>query len=204
MLGMNFSKLSLNKTFPYILIVVGIIGLFASFVLTHDTLKIAQNSHYVPSCNLNPVLSCGDVINAAGDKILGLPYPYYGIAVFAVLISAGASMLAGAKFKRWYWLVFQTGVTLGTLGAYLLLLKSIFKIHALCPFCLSVDVVTTILFWYTTLYVIDNKYIKLNNAKAKNAYQWVRKHHLDLLILWFIIVIGLILKHFWYYYGKHL
>lgn len=201
---MNPAKFVLKQAFPYILLACGLAGLIASLILTHDTLAISHNAHYVPSCNLNPVLSCGTVINANGDKILGLPYPFYGIGVFSVLIACGGGMLAGAKYKRWYWLTFQTFVTLGTIGAYALFLKSVYSIHALCPFCLSVDVATTTLFWYTTLYNLDNKVINLKQAWAKNLYKKIRAHHLDLLIFWFIIVIAFILHHFWYYYGKHL
>lgn len=201
---MKSVRFNLTQSFPYLLIIFGVVGLVASLILSHDTLAISHNPGYVPSCNLNPVLSCGSVINASGDKIFGLPYPFYGIGVFAILAVSGVGMLAGATYKRWYWLSFQAMMTLGTIAAYLLLLKSIFKIHALCPFCLSVDVSTTILFWYTTLYNIDKGTIKLKGRGIKSAHRWVRKHHLDLLILWFIIVIALILKHFWYYYGKHI
>ena len=201
---MTSLRLSFKTSFPYLLIIGGVIGLLASLILSYDTLQVAHNANFVPSCNLNPVLSCGNVINAAGDKILGLPFPYYGTAAFAVLITTGVGMLAGATFKRWYWLSFQVIATFGTIGAYLLLLKSVYKIHALCPYCLSVDVVTTTLFWYLTLYNIDNKILKINGAKAKNLYRWIRLHHLDLLILWLLIVTALVLKHFWYYYGKHL
>ncbi len=201
---MRSLKLSLDRAFPSLLVIGGLLGLLASLMLTYDTLKVGQNAHYIPSCNLNPVLSCGNVINTAGDKILGLPYPYYGIIVFAVILNTGVVMLAGAKLKRWYWLTFQAIFTLGTIGAYLLLLKSIYKIRALCPYCLSVDVVITILFWYLTLYSIDHTIIRIKNTKAKRMYKWVRLHHLDLLIVWFLIIIALIVKHFWYYYGKHL
>jgi uncharacterized membrane protein len=198
------TKASLNKVFPYLLGVGGLLGLVASFILSYDTFRISQNSHYLPSCNLNPVLSCGNVINASGDKIFGVPYPYYGIAAFAVILTIAVVMFAGAKFKNWFWIAFQTAATLGIIGAYSLLLKSIFKIHALCPYCLSVDVVTTTLVWYLTLYNFDNKIIKLKSARAKKIYGWVRMHHLDLLVLWFLLVIAFILNHFWYYYGKHL
>jgi uncharacterized membrane protein len=196
--------LGLRNIFPYMLVIAGILGLLASLILSYDTFQISQNSHYLPSCNLNPVLSCGNVINATGDKIFGLPYPYYGIAAFAVLLTVGVVMFAGAKFKNWFWITFQVVATLGLLGAYGLLLKSIFKIHALCPYCLSIDIVTTTLVWYLTLYNIDNKIFRTNNPKVKQAYRWIRSHHLDLLILWFLIVTALVLKHFWYYYGKHL
>jgi uncharacterized membrane protein len=183
----------------------GVIGLYASLVLSYDTLQIAKNPHYIPSCNLNPVLSCGNVINTAGDTILKLPYPYYGVAAFAVLITVGAGIVAGAKYKRWFWLTFQVALSFGALGSYYLLLKSVYKIHALCPYCLSVDVVVTTLIWYLTLYNIDQKNIVLSKkGPSKRIYAWIRQHHLDLLILWFLIVIALIVKHFWYYYGKHL
>jgi uncharacterized membrane protein len=201
---MKQGKITLGKVFPYLLIIGGIIALVASLILVHDTLAISKNPHYIPDCNLNPVLSCGDVINAPGDTIFGLPYPFYGLTVFPVLIGAGVSMLAGAKFKRWYWITFQALITLGTIGAYFLLIKSVYKIHALCPFCLSVDVVTTTILWYTTLYAIETKVIKFKNSKAQSISKWARKHHLDILVSWFIIVIILLLKHFWYYYGKHL
>jgi len=201
---MRLKKLTLKSTFPYILLIGGIIGIGASLILSYDTFKVSQNPHYIPSCNLNPVLSCGNVINTAGDTIFHIPYPYYGIAAFAVLITVGSGMLAGAKFKRWYWLTFQAALTLGIIGAYLLLIRSVYRIHALCPYCLSVDVVTTTLFWYLTLYNIDQGHIVFKKPKAKKLYAWIRRHHLDILILWFVIVIGLILKHFWYYYRNHL
>jgi uncharacterized membrane protein len=194
----------LNIIYPYLLVGGGILGLLASLILTHDTLALTSNAHYVPFCNVNPVLSCGSVINAAGDKIFGLPYPFYGIAAFAVLIASGVGMLAGASYRRWYWLTFQIAIVFGTIGAYYLLLKSIFTIHALCPFCLSVDAVTTTLLWYTTLYNIEHKIITLKGSRLITIYGWARKHHVDILVGWFVLVIAFILHHFWYYYGKHL
>jgi len=196
------NRLTLQKVFPYLVVAGGIIGLVASFILTRDVLAILHNPHYVPACNLNPVFNCGKVINESHDTIFGVQLPIFGIGLFAVLIAAGAGMLAGAKYKRWYWLTFQTLMTLGTIGAYYLLAKSAFQIHALCPFCLSMDVVATTLLWYTTLYNIDTGAIRLRRAKAKAIYGWVRRHHLDILITWFLIVIGILLHQFWYYYGK--
>jgi hypothetical protein len=64
-------------------------------------------------------------------------------------------------------------------------------------------VVTITAFWYVTLYNHDQKYIRLPKGKLQSAHDWVRRHHLDILILWFLIIAGLILKHFWYYYGRY-
>lgn len=197
-------RLTLPVVFPYLLIIGGVLGLLFSFILSHDTLQIALKPGYAPSCNFNPVLSCGSVIRAEGDTILGLPFPYYGIAAFTAILTAGVGMFAGAVYKRWYWLTFQTFAVLGFAGAIALLLKSMFVIHALCPFCLGVDLIVSILVWYLTLYNIDSGHIKLRSARLKKIYGWIRSHHLDLLVLWVLLVVVFILNHFWYYYGKHL
>jgi hypothetical protein len=82
--------------------------------------------------------------------------------------------------------------------------ESVYRIHNLCLYCIAVWIVTITAFWYVTLYNIDRKHIRLPAGAAQKAYGWVRRHHLDLLILWFLIIAALILKHFWYYYGKKL
>jgi uncharacterized membrane protein len=196
-------SLTLEKVLPYILIVGGAVGLFASFVLTYDTLKIAENPNYVPSCSLNPVVSCGSVIDSTEGHMFGLPNPFYGIAAFAVIITIGFAIVAGAKFKRWFWLGLQAGAIAGIAWAYWMFFKSMYSIHALCPYCLSVDVATTTMVWYLTLYNIRVGNISVPK-RLQGAYNFARQHHLDILLLWFILMIALILKHFWYYYGKHL
>jgi hypothetical protein len=115
----------------------------------------------------------------------------------------GVAMLAGAKFKRWFWQGLETGVTFGLIFAFWLLFESVYRIHALCPYCLAVDVVVITLFWYNTLYCIEKKYIVLK-GKTLQVAQFARQHHLDILVLAFLVIIGVILKHFWYYYGHNL
>lgn len=136
-------------------------------------------------------------------QIFSTPSTYVGFGVFAALIVIGIAILAGAKFKRWFWVGMQIGVTLGVLGILGLFIDSVYFINALCPFCMSIWVVTITTFWYVTLYNFDNKHLSLPKGKPQKVYAWVRKHHLDLLILFFLIIIALILNHFWYYYGRY-
>jgi hypothetical protein len=63
-------------------------------------------------------------------------------------------------------------------------------------------VITITSFWYVTLFNIDQKNIKLP-ARLNKPYVFVRRHHLDILIIWLFIIACLILKHFWYYYGRN-
>ena len=201
---MSYKAITLPKALPYILVVGGIIAYIASFILAVDKVRILQNPNYIPSCNLNPVLSCGTVMLSKQANAFGFPNPFIGLGTFPVIMVVGGAMLAGAKFKRWFWLGFETGLMIGIVFAYWLLFESIYRIHALCPFCLVVDVVLITVSWYVTLYVIDNKYLKLPKGQLQKIYAWIRRRHLDILIAWFIILIAIILKHFWYYYGQHL
>ena len=197
-------KITLQKALPYILVLAGIIGIYCSFVLSIDKIKILENPHFIPSCNLNPVLSCGDVMHSKQADVFGFPNPFIGLGAFSGVLVIGGAMLAGAKMKRWFWLVFEAGLALGLAFAYWLLFESIYRIKALCPYCLTVDVVMITISWYVTLYIFDQKHLPLPKGRWQTVYAWIRRHHLDILIAWFLIVIAVILHHFWYYYGKHL
>jgi uncharacterized membrane protein len=198
-----FKNVTLSKAIPYLLIVGGVIGLICSFIITEDKLKLAENPHFTPSCNLNPVISCGSVMSSKQGSLLGFPNPWIGLAAFAVLVTIGVSILAGSKFKRWFWVGLETGIVLGLAFAYWLLAESIYRIHALCPYCLAVDVVVITLFWYVSLYGVQEGFIKLP-ARLIGLGDFARKHHLDILLFWFVILIAVILQHFWYYYGQFL
>ncbi len=199
---MTSKNLSLEKTLPYLLLIVGLIGYACSFVIMFDKIQILKNPGYIPSCSLNPIISCGSVMQSKQANVFGFPNPFIGLGAYPVLAAIGLAMLAGARFKRWFWLTLNAGIALGLTFAYWLLCESVYRIHALCPYCLAIDVVTITIFWYVTLYNIDRKHLRLPKGTATATYVWIRRHHLDILVAWFIIIIGLILKHFWYYYGK--
>ena len=200
---MTNNSWTLQRALPYILIIGGIIAYICAFILTQDKFKVLENPNFIPSCNLNPIISCGGVMQSKQAAIFGFPNPLIGLGAYPSLIVVGAAMLAGARFKRWFWLALNAGMALGTAFALWLLFESIYRIHALCPFCLGTDAVTLPMFWYITLYNVDRKNIRLPKGGAQRVYGWVRRHHLDLLVLFYLIIIGLILNHFWYYYGRN-
>ncbi|HEX7368293.1 MAG TPA: vitamin K epoxide reductase family protein [Candidatus Saccharimonadales bacterium] len=202
---MAASKITLEKVLPWMLVIVGIVGIVASIVITNDKFDLAANPAFRPNCDLNPVVSCGSVMASPQAHAFGVMNPYVGLIGFPVLVTIGMALFAGARFKRWFWLGMQAGLTFGIIFAYWLLYESVYAIHALCPYCLSVDLVLTIMFWYGLLYIVGKGYLPL---PKKGIWQKLaaaaRAHHLDILILWFLIVIFFIFKHFWYYFGSHL
>lgn len=199
----NGSLGKLLTILPWILVIGGSIGIFASTMITIEKFDLASNPHYQPVCNLNPIISCGSVMASKQAHAFGFMNTYIGLIGFPVLVTIGMGMLASAKFKRWFWQGMQIGLTFGILFAYWLLFESIYRIRALCPYCLSVDVALTVVFWYVTLFNFYEGNLKLPTSFGSTG-KFVKRHHLDILVTWFILIIALILQHFWYYFGQHL
>lgn len=194
---------TVKNALPYILVLGGIVGTYCAFVLSQDKLKLIENPGAHLNCSLDPVIACGNVIKSAQGHAFGFPNPFLGLAGYAAVLTIGVALLAGGRFKRWFWLLVEAGLlfAMGFLGW--LLFQSLYSIHALCPYCLAVDTVTIPVFWYVTLYNIDQSNIRLPKGRAQKAYGWVRRHHLDLLILSYLLIIFWVVKHFWYYYGRN-
>src|SRR5690606_4207696 len=104
---------TLDKTLPYILIVGGILGLFAAATLTIEKIAVLEDPSHELSCSINQVLSCGSRMIYKQASAFQFPYPLIGIAAFSFVVTIGAGLLAGAKYKRWFWLGLQAGTIFG-------------------------------------------------------------------------------------------
>jgi uncharacterized membrane protein len=194
------AKRTLETVLPWLLLIGGIIAFLASFMLTLDKIELIKNPAFVPECNLNPIISCGSVMNTAQASAFGFMNSLLGIAGFAGISVIGAALLAGAKFKRWFWLGLQLGAIFGVVFIHWLIFETIYRINALCPYCMIVWVVMIPTFWYTTLYNLRAGNIALP-ARLKSVGPFLQKHHADILIVWFLIILGMIATHFWYYWS---
>lgn len=196
-------NITLQKVLPWLLVICGIIGLACALIIMYDKVELLKNPAFKPNCDLNPIISCGSVMESKQANAFGFPNPFLGIVGFSVVITIGMAILAGAtKLKRWFWLGLQAGTIFGVLFVHWLFFQSVYRINALCPYCMVVWVMTITLFWYVTHYNIQMGYIRLQGW-ARQAALFARRHHLDILLLWFLVIAFFILKHFWYYYGQH-
>lgn len=191
----------LAAALPYILIIGGIIGIICSVILMSDQIQIWKDPQFLPSCNLNPIVSCGTVINSKEGEIFGIPAPFFGLMVFPAILTVGVAMLAGATFKSWFWRLFEAGMVGSVLFALWLFWLSLYRVHAVCPFCLTVDVAVYTVAWYTTLYVIREQHI-LIPRRLLGLADFARMHHAEILVTWLLLITALILQHFWYYFGQ--
>lgn len=201
-LSVMIKTTELAKGLPWLLIIGGVIGILCSVILVHDQVAIWKNPNFVPACSLNPVVNCGTVIDSKQGEVFGIPAPFFGLLVFPALVTIGTAILAGAKLKRWFWQWLGAGAVGGVAFALWLFWLSMYKVHALCPFCLMVDVVVYAIAWYVTLYNLEHGYLILPKRLDRVA-RFARKHHLDILIAWLLLLVVLILNHFWYYYGQY-
>jgi len=190
---------TLKRTIPYLFIILGIVGLLASSILLIEKMELLKNPNYHPSCNLNPVISCGSVMVTQQASIFGFSNSLVGIAGFAGVITIGFTLLAGAKLKRWFWVCIQLGMTFGLGVALWLFAQGVYKIGAVCPYCAAIWVTMITLFWYTLLYNIREKNIVLPK-KLKRTGELAQKYHGDILFVFILTIVLLILNHFWYYW----
>ena len=70
---------------------------------------------------------------------------------FVAPIAVGVAVLAGARFRRWFWLVFNLGVAKALAFCIWLMSQSIFVLGTLCPWCMLTWATTILMFWTLTL-----------------------------------------------------
>jgi len=193
---------NLQKWLGWLLLVGGIIVTLASIALANEVFQRLKNPNYVPVCNLNPILSCTSVADSSEAHAFGLPNYFLGIAGYAAIATVGAAMLAGAQFKKWFWQAVEAGMLFAFLFMTWLQYQTLYKIGALCLFCMVLWAFTGPMFWYTTLYNFEAGHMPGRIAtKFPRAISFARRHHGDILLIWFLIIIALILKRFWYYWS---
>lgn len=197
------NETSLKRVIPWILLIGGLVGLVCSFIIMFEKIQLLQNPHYTPSCNLNPVISCGSVMASKQANAFGFPNPLIGLVAFPVLITIGTIFLTGGKIPRWIWWGILSGTLFGVSFIHWLFFESVYRIHALCPYCMVVWITTITLFVYTLIYNLELDQHKANTFWQSSA-RFLRRHHLDITLFWILVIAALIIKHFWYYFGSFL
>ncbi|RWA17661.1 hypothetical protein MBRU_18750 [Mycolicibacterium brumae DSM 44177] len=184
-----------GKASAWWILIAGIVGLTASFTLTVEKLELLVNPAYVPSCSLNPVMSCSPVMSSWQASVFGFPNPLIGLMAFSVVITTGMLAIGKVSLPRWYWNGLLIGTVLGAALVHWLIFESLYRIGALCPYCMVVWAMTM-----TLLVVaagIALRPLATRNAVAHAIYQW----RWPLVVLWFTGLILLILVRFWSYWS---
>ena len=189
-----------TRTLAWLLLLGGLLGLAASFVLAVEKYALLADPSYVPTCSLNPVVSCGSIMASPQAEAFGFPNPLLGVAGFALVAGTGAALLAGARLAAWFWGGLQVGVTCAVVFVHWLIFSSLYRIDALCPYCMVVWAVTIPLFWYVTLRNLD-AIASPSAAGVRRTVTVARNLHGVVLTVWFLLITAAILQRFWLYWS---
>ncbi|MFF0108567.1 vitamin K epoxide reductase family protein [Streptomyces hirsutus] len=191
-----------GRAFALLLVITGAAGVLAAWVITLDKFKLLEakvrGETYVPGCSLNPVVSCGSVMESDQASVFGFPNPMLGLVTYGIVICVGMSLLAGARFPRWYWLTFNAGTLFGAVFCAWLMAQSLYRINALCLWCCLAWVATIIMFWYVTSFNVRKGFLPAPDRVKDffGEFTWVMP------VLHIGIIGMLILTRWWEFWTK--
>ena len=185
------------KIFAWSLLLFGLLGWWASFSLTLDKLKVLSNPDVTLGCDISPFISCKSVMGSTQAALFGFPNPLIGVAAFVVPTVIGATLLAGATFRRWFWIGALIGHTLGFTFVIWLFTQAVYDIGALCPWCMVAWTGMIPIFWAMLGFtaktgVLGHRLIRA--GEAIYSWAWV------LAALTYLGIAFAILIQFWDYW----
>jgi len=188
-----------DRRFGAGLVVGGALGLLAAFVLAVEKYRLLTDASYVPTCSINPVLSCGSVMGSPQADAFGFPNPLLGLVGFTTVLVAGAILAGGVRLPSWLWAGLQAGVTAGVVFVHWLIEASLYRIGALCPYCLVVWVVVIAVFTAVTARNLIAVAHRLP-APATAAINVLARRQSVVVTGWLLVIAALITVRFWTYW----
>ena len=179
------------------LVVAGLIGLLAAATLLVEKIALLEDPDRILTCDINPIISCGSVMTTDQAEAFGFPNPLIGIVGFTVVVTIGVVLLAGANLPRWVLSGLGAGTIFGAGFVHWLMFQSIYRIGALCPYCMAVWAVTIPLFVTTVAMLIRTGSIRPQPARFGRL---VTDYQAVIVTVWFLVIIGLITRRFWSYW----
>jgi len=137
--------------FAALLIVLGIVGWIAAFALTLDKFAALTDPSTELGCDFSILVQCSANLDSPQGAVFGFPNPLIGVAAWIAPVVVGAGLLAGARFDRWFWAVFNLGFVFALGFVIWLISQSVFLLGTLCPWCMLTWSVVIPGFWLVTL-----------------------------------------------------
>ena len=181
-----------DRQLGFWLVGAGLIALISSAILVYERLQIYIDAGHSTVCDINALLSCGTVMRTPQAEAFGFPNPFIGLVGFSIVVTIGASMMAGAQFKKWFWVCMNIGLAAATAFIMWLWYQTTFQINALCLFCMIVWIMTITLFVKTTVRNVSAGVIPAAQSMRESARGW----SWFAISLWLILIFGIIVIRF--------
>ncbi|MFV0425444.1 MAG: vitamin K epoxide reductase family protein [Beutenbergiaceae bacterium] len=178
-----------GREFAWLLIIAGVLGTLASLMLNIEYIHTLRDSDYVPACDLNPLLSCGNFLESPQSQAFGFPNVIIGIVAFPVLVTTGVIGLARVQLPRWYWRGLLVGTALGMVFVLWLQYQAMFILQAICPWCALVWAVMIPLFVHTVARATQNGALPVPTGVRDILvqYRWIWT------ALWYVVLVAVAL-----------
>ncbi|MFT4306929.1 MAG: vitamin K epoxide reductase family protein [Microbacterium sp.] len=153
------------------LIVAGVIGWWAAFSLTIEKFDKLANPDATASCDFSILYQCSANLGSWQGSVFGFPNPLIGLACWVAPIVVGVAVLSGARFARWFWVLFWAGFLFAFCFVCWLIGQSIFapNLHTLCPWCMTTWAVTIPSFYAVTLHVLRQGVLPISENARERA-----------------------------------
>jgi uncharacterized membrane protein len=157
------------------LVFAGIVGWWAAFSLTMERFAQLQNPGTAASCDFSVLVQCSANLQSPQGSVFGFPNPIIGLTAWAAPIVVGMALLAGARFARWFWVLFWLGFAFALTFVIWLISQSIFVLATLCPWCMVTWSVVIPSFFVVTLHVLREGVVPAPRVRhlAERLMPWV-------------------------------
>ena len=182
-----------GRALAWLLVVSGAAGVVASWVITLDKFRLLEDPDFTPGCSLNPVVSCGNIMKSEQASAFGFPNPMLGLVMYAAVVCVGVGLLAGARYRRWFWLGLNAGMVFGVGFCTWLQYQSLYSINSLCLWCCLAWVATIVMFCCVTTHNVTRGILPAPRRLrgALGEFPWV------VPVLWTGVIGMLILTRWW-------
>ena len=157
------------------MIVGGLIGLLAAFMLTFETVLYYKFPGEGAACDFSVLVSCSHNMSSSYGWLFGFPNPMIGMMAWPVVITTGVLVVAGVQLPAWYW----RGLAFGTMLALLLVSGfvsiSLYSLAVLCPWCMLTWAVVIPTFWAVVLYTLKEGLLvgPVRSTLPERLYGWL-------------------------------
>lgn len=172
------------------LIIGGILGALSAARLAIEYMNSLADPNYVPGCDINPYIGCGQFLGSSQAQAFGFPNVVLGMLTFPVVILIGVLLASRIRLPRFIWFGFLAGTVFGIGFVTWLQFQAVFTIGALCPWCLVVWAAMIPIFVHTLLATpaqIAGPGASESILTRLYRYRWI------FVILWYLVVMAIIM-----------
>ncbi|MGO2112955.1 MAG: vitamin K epoxide reductase family protein [Pseudoclavibacter sp.] len=182
------------RNIAWAIVVFGGVGLLASFFLTLEYLHKLRDPGAALVCDINVFMSCGPAMDSWAGSILGFPNIIIGLVSFSLAVTMGMGLLAGARYKRWFWIGFQIGLVGAAVLITFLQWFSGYQIARLCIWCMTIWAGTIPLVTLTTIYNLAKGNL---GGALKRVGLALAPWAVTIIIIWYLAVAGFVVAGMW-------